>query len=121
MFDAIESTDAARASYVPAQESASIAAHAYHVLYALRGANTLQGMPEPEGGWDSTWSRQAVDDGEWNELRASIRSEYSSFMRWFRNCDEWQDEAAVSGALAVLPHMAFHLGAIRQLLKLGPS
>jgi hypothetical protein len=32
---------------------------------------------------------------------------------------DWQDESALGGVVAALPHMAFHLGAIRQLLRLN--
>ena len=121
MFDAVESVDARRASVRPNNSAPSVAAHAYHVLYALRGANAMHGQPEPEGDWEGTWSKHEVSTAEWDELRTAIRTEYASFMRWFRNQTEWVEASMPTGALALLPHMAYHLGAIRQILYLTPG
>jgi len=117
MLNALESVDATRASRKPSPDCASIAAHSYHILYTLRGANEAQGRPRPEGSWEDTWKVQTVTDEEWNELRAVIRSEYEVFIAWFESNQDWSVDEAAIGSLASLPHLSFHLGAIRQILK----
>jgi hypothetical protein len=118
LFDALDTVNADQASLRPGSKSTTIAAHAFHVLYALEGSNALHGAPEPEGNWEDSWRQESVTGEEWSELKAAIHVEYASFMKWFRNHAEWDDEAVRAGAIATLPHMAFHLGAIRQLIRL---
>ena len=95
----------------------SIAAHAYHMLYALRGGNAGHGRPAPEGTWGDSWKKQEVTAHEWTELKANITAEYSEFLTWPEANTKWDNVRAQTGALAMLPHMAYHLGAIRQILK----
>ena len=121
LFDAFDSLTAGKASHRPGPDSATIAAHCYHLLYALRGSNTVHGAPEPAGSWSDSWLKTEATEAEWEELKAAIRTEYASFMQWFRNHSEWSDETTLCGALTTLPHMAFHLGAIRQLMRLTPA
>lgn len=117
VFDALDALDAGEASRRPTPGCATIAAHAYHLLYVLRCANIAQGRPAPQGSWEDTWRRQAVTEEEWRYLRRDIRAEYALFRDWLRENDDWSGEDAVLGALTPLPHVAFHLGAIRQVVR----
>jgi hypothetical protein len=118
VFDALTSIDAEAASRKPSLACASIAAHANHMLFILRCANTDQGRPEPGGTWEETWERQAVTDLEWNTLIESIREEYTLFLGWLEENKDWSQKDGVVSALVPLPHIAFHLGAIRQILRI---
>lgn len=117
IFDALNSVDSRQASKKPSGACSSIAGHAYHMLYALRGANTVHGGAKPEGTWTESWSRQSVSSADWEELKTEIATEYQTFISWFESNQDWSDDETRIGALAALPHMAFHLGAIRQILK----
>lgn len=116
IFDALTSISAESASYKPLPDCPSIAAHAYHLLYALRWANTSQGRPAPEGTWESSWAKQSATDAEWGELIQTIKSEYELYFGWLKCNDDWSGEDAYIGGLGIVPHVAYHLGAIRQLL-----
>jgi hypothetical protein len=118
VFDALTSIDAETASRKPSPTCASIAAHANHILFILQCANVDQGRPEPEGTWEGTWERQAVTDPAWTSLVESIREEYSLLLGWLEKNTDWSQKDAFVGALVPLPHIAFHLGAIRQILRL---
>lgn len=117
LFDALSAVTAEEASRKPAAECASIAAHAYHILYILRCANAQAGGPEPEGSWEDTWKVQTASDSEWAGLIERIRGEYHRYVPWLESNSDWQGEHAFVEGLVPLPHIAFHLGAIRQLLK----
>src|SRR5689334_2100845 len=82
IFDALTSISAEAASLKPLPDCPSIAAHAYHLLYSLREANTNQGRPAPEGNWESSWAKQSATDAEWAELILTIRSEYELYLGW---------------------------------------
>jgi len=117
IFDAFSSVSAEVASRKPSASCATIAAHAYHILFLLRCANMCLGRPAPEGTWESSSDKQAVTEAEWTELVARIHEEYELYVGWFSQNEDWTHEAGVTPVLAPLPHAAFHLGAIRQILR----
>lgn len=113
----LDALGAEEASIKPNEWTSSIAGHAFHILYALRGANAQRGGEEPEGTWEDSWKKQTASEAEWAEVRARIREEYSSLIKWFEENQDWSIEGIHVGALAMLPHMAFHLGAIQQIVR----
>ncbi|CAN5680863.1 hypothetical protein BH11ARM2_BH11ARM2_33730 [soil metagenome] len=117
VFDALASVDAETASRRTTPNSPTLAAHAYHMLYLLRSANTWQGKPSPKGNWESSWAKQTATQQEWAELAEAIRHEYASYLAWFAANEEWNQEDIYVGALATLPHVAYHLGAMRHLVR----
>ena len=118
IFDALESTTHDRASIRPSFDCPSIAAHAYHIRYALRGANSYIGGPAQQGDWDSSWVKQTVSYPEWVDLKQDIKKQYDFFLAYFESNVDFPDQDSEIGFVAQLPHMAFHLGALRQLIKI---
>lgn len=118
LFDAFATVDARQASKKPSPDCNSIAAHTFHILFALQGGNSYAGRPEPEGTWESSWAKQTVTDSEWSELAGRIKDEYDWHMHWVMTNEDWGDPEMTTGVMAQLPHMAYHLGAIRQLMKI---
>jgi len=116
ILDALTTIDAAQASFKPGGQAASIAGHAYHMLYLLRGANMCQGHPAPEGTWESSWEKQSVTPEEWATLGTRIREVYKSYLHWFAANTDWTYPDAELNTLAPLPHVAYHLGAMRQAI-----
>lgn len=121
IFDALDSADAVTASVRPSPTCSSLAAHAYHLLFALRDANVCGGRPEPEGTWESSWDKQDVTPEEWEDLKADIREAYTFYRDWFAANEDWNRENGVVAILAPLPHVAYHLGAMRQILNVVAS
>jgi hypothetical protein len=117
IFDALESIDFVSASRKPSEDCSSIAGHAFHILYTLQLENTIHGGAKPEGTWSDSWKIQSVTEPEWADLKDHIKAEYRSFLAWFEANSDWSREDVKTSALSCLPHMAFHLGAIRQILK----
>ena len=118
LFDALDSVSAERASARPSPTCATFAAHANHVLFALQETNSYLGRPKPEGNWESSWQREVVLPEEWEELKAKTREEYAFLLAAMEAGQDSNDEETVIGLLAQTPHMAFHLGAMRQIMKL---
>ncbi len=118
IFDTLESTGAETASIKPSPECASIAAHTFHIRYALRGANAYLGGPPQEGDWESSWARQEVNEEEWEELKKDVRYQYEFFLNYFQQPPDFPSQDHALGFTAQLPHMAYHLGAIRQIMKI---
>lgn len=112
-LDKLSATDASRSVH----GGATIAAHAQHVRYGLSLMNrwaTDGGNPFANAKWDEAWKISTVNDGEWSAIRVGLREEAE---RWLRALGTPRDVATVelSGMIASIAHLAYHLGAMRQI------
>ena len=116
----LEALTAEQASQKPIPGHPSIAGHANHLRFSLGLLNRWAGgEPNPFAGadWKASWRLQKVGAAELDELRAALRAEAESWRRAVRQPREWE-AISVTGALASAAHVAYHLGAIRQLAHL---
>jgi hypothetical protein len=103
---------------------ASIAAHADHLRYGLSLMNRWATGENPfdDADWSASWRNTTVSDAEWARLRADLA----------RECHRWLDvlatprdvdTVALNGMVGTIAHLAYHLGAIRQIdpTTRGPS
>jgi hypothetical protein len=98
---------------------ATIAAHAQHVRYGLSLMNEWAargGNPFANAKWDEAWKITAVDDATWDEIRNGLAEEGR---RWRGALESPREVSAVelSGMAGSVAHIAYHLGAIRQIGK----
>ncbi len=114
-LDGLSATEASRS----VDGGATIAAHAQHLRYGISLMNrwaTAGGNPFADAMWDEAWMISAVDAGEWDAIRRGLADETA---RW-RSALAQPREAApieVSGMIASVAHLAYHLGAVRQIAK----
>ena len=94
----------------------TIASHAEHLRWTLENANnTFRGQPwNPK--WNESWELLNADETAWNQLRQSLRAEYESLRAFLQVQEELKGEYLV-GVLALIPHAAYHLGNIRQMVE----
>jgi hypothetical protein len=112
-LDKLSAADASRSVH----GGATIAAHAQHVRYGLSLMNRWAsegGDPFADARWDEAWKTSLVDDNEWNEIRGGLRDEAH---RWLHALGSPRDVSTVelSGMIASVAHLAYHLGAMRQI------
>ena len=110
-----------RLSAAAASESSggapSIAAHVDHLRYGLNLLNRwAAGTPVPweETDWSTSWKRNAVSEEEWRVLRGDLRHEVADWMGVLASPPE-ADEIQAGWIAGSVVHLAYHLGAIRQL------
>jgi hypothetical protein len=125
LLNGLDALSAAAASAIPASGGASIAAHVDHVLYGLSLLNRWIGgeaNPWATADWTASWTRTTVTDEEWAALRDRFRTEAR---RWQSILAQASDLKGIelTGAIASVVHLAYHLGAIRQIDRSmrGPS
>lgn len=118
ILPSLDAVDAMVASHAPGHGIVSLAAHAYHLRYILHWLNVPEGDPHPEGDWESTWAKGTVSDEEWVALRSEIRDRYRRALKWLSSNEDWSVENGSLMFLSPLPHVAYHLGAMRAILKL---
>jgi hypothetical protein len=114
----LDGIDAMTASHSPGSGLPTLAAHAYHLRYILQWLNVPAGEVPPTENWESTWAKETVTDEEWDALRAEIKDRFDRAVKWMAENEDWSVDNAHMMFLAPLPHVAYHLGAMRVLVKL---
>lgn len=114
-LDTISAADASRS----VNDGATIAAHAQHVRYGLSLMNRWAaegGNPFANAKWDEAWKISSVDTTAWAEIRNGLRDETT---RWLKVLSEPREviDIEFTGLVASIAHLAYHLGAIRQINK----
>jgi len=114
-LDKLSAADASRS----ANGGATIAAHAQHVRYGLSLMNRWAsegGNPFADATWDAAWKLSVVDDAQWREIRDGLRGETD---RWLGVLESGREASGVEFTvmIASIVHLAYHLGAIRQIHK----
>ena len=104
---------------------ATIAAHAQHLRYGLSLMNRWAaegGNPFADAKWDEAWKTSEVDAAGWEEIRNGLREEAH---RWLQTLGSFREagDVEVTGVIASIAHLAYHLGAVRQIdpTTRGPS
>ena len=114
-LDTLSAAEASRS----VNDGATIAAHAQHVRYGLSLMNTWAaegGDPFADATWDEAWKISAVDDAEWMAIRDGLRDEARRWAAVLQAPREVSD-VELTGMAASVAHLAYHLGAIRQIHK----
>jgi len=96
----------------------SVAAHVDHLRYGLELLNRWARGDDPwaDADYSTSWTRQEVTEDEWRRLLAALDGEANAWLEAMRRPRAW-DEAAATGALGSIAHLAYHLGAIRQVAQ----
>jgi hypothetical protein len=114
-LDRISAEDASRS----VDDGATIAAHAQHLRYGLSLMNRWAsegGNPFADATWDKAWATRDVDAPAWTEIRNGLRDEAHRWLEWLSSPREVTD-VEITGMIASIAHLAYHVGAIRQIGK----
>jgi hypothetical protein len=114
-LDRLSAVDASMA----VNDGATIAAHAQHVRYGLSLMNRWArdgGNPFADATWDEAWKISTVGTPEWSEICSGLRDEAHRWLEVLRSPREVSD-VELTGMAASIAHLAYHLGAIRQINK----
>lgn len=91
----------------------TIAAHVYHVIFAMNAsAAWIRGDRTPHN-WKESWRLSTVDELAWPQLLEDLRLGYKDLHQAIES-QAASSEEAVGGAVGAIAHVAYHLGAIRQ-------
>jgi len=115
LLRSLEKLPAAEASATTPTGS-SIAAHAEHVRYGLSLMNRWSEGEDPfeSADWSASWRMISVTEPEWRQRLADLRAEC---LRWLGvvRAPRDVDEIELNGIIGSIAHLAYHLGAIRQI------
>ena len=78
--------------------------------------------PWADADWTTSWKRQAVSEDEWVALRQDFGTQARKWQRGLAQANDLEG-VELNGAIGSIAHLAYHLGAIRQIDRSlrGPS
>jgi hypothetical protein len=93
----------------------SVAAHARHMGFHLRVTGEWIEGDHSKRDWIQSFEPQTVNDAEWARVKEELEASRRELVRVLESLppERLAEEGAAMGAIA---HLAYHLGAIRQLL-----
>lgn len=99
---------------------ATVAAHVDHLRHGLSLMNRWAGGENPFGDadWSMAWRTTSVTDREWAGLREGLREQVD---QWHSALQSSREVSGIEldGVLASVVHLAYHMGAIRQIVPVG--
>ena len=98
----------------------TIASHVEHLRWSLANVNaTLRGQ-EYNSNWKDSWSVLVVDANGWSGLVQQLRQEFSDLCAIIPQQTSLPGEY-LNGVIGLVPHAAYHLGVIRQMIVVACS
>ncbi|HTU99803.1 MAG TPA: hypothetical protein VMF13_04640 [Luteitalea sp.] len=115
LLASLQALTAADAS-ASAHGGATIAAHVAHVSYGLSLMNRWAAGENPfeTADWSAAWRIGAVAEAEWTRLREELRTEADRQLSALKTPRELSP-IELNGVIAEVAHVAYHMGAIRQI------
>lgn len=117
LLRSLDRLSAQDASAVSPQGGASIAAHVDHLCYGMELLNRWAEGDEhafDNADYSISWRRTSVTDSEWSALRSRLRMNTMKLGAAFQHVQTGND-LHVTGSIAMIVHLAYHFGAIRQI------
>lgn len=113
LLNTIEQISASEAS--KEIEGTTIAAHTHHTMYHITVCmNSIKDM-QVASDWSISWNIKVVNEQQWNEIKNGLESEYKELIALIDRSELSSTTTRI--LLANLAHSAYHLGALRQLVK----
>lgn len=97
-------------------EGVTIAAHTDHTRYHLWANNQLLEGKEQDLNWEESWKIGAVTGDQWEQIKNDL---YREYLKMIEHINEEQNLTPSTAPILIsaLAHAAYHLGAIRQMVK----
>jgi hypothetical protein len=94
----------------------TIAGHVEHLRWSLADANcALHGKAYPAE-WKESWNTLDADQMKWEKLKMELEIEFEALLDTIHQQTELEGDY-LTGIMAMIPHAAYHLGTIRQLIE----
>jgi hypothetical protein len=113
-FSTIGKIDAAKAS--AEKNQTTIAAHSEHARFYIELLDNYLNKNFHVVDFNRSWNVKSVTEDEWDLLRENISKIYRKVCETFEANEEWTLDT-ITVAMGILAHTAYHLGAIRQIVK----
>jgi len=116
LFQTLEQVTAEAASTSVRLGSPTIAAHCEHLRFYVVVLYDMMRGATNKIDWKQSWLVQTVTPAEWDALKEQLRRAYTTITEHLQSVGAWGDPEVGNG-MAIIVHTAYHLGAIRQLVR----
>ena len=118
LFETLAQISAAEASIPVGGKCATLAAQVEHVRFYLDVLDQIMTRHEiPKVDWGEIWQTVgAVSVDEWQAIQDRLQATYQRVRANMEALENWDSDYAVSAAMSIVVHTAYHLGEIRQAL-----
>lgn len=96
--------------------STTIAAHSEHARFYIELLDNYMNKDMRVIDFKQSWRIKTVSEDEWDDLRENISKIYRKTTETISKNEEWGLDA-ITVAMGIVSHTAYHLGAIRQMAK----
>jgi hypothetical protein len=117
LLQTLETLSLERAFASAAPGRPSIAAHVKHTSFHMHAICAWPRGDHSRRDWSASFVLEHHDAATWAALLEELKFEYTDFQSVIREFATESDEA-LGGAIGGIVHVAYHLGAIRQLIHL---
>lgn len=116
LLGTINGINAEEASTPIIEKGTTIAAHVEHLRWSLHVANSFVRGENPVMNWSESWQVRHVSSGEWALLVQELMREFNLLIQSLSSGIRWASDEQLREILALIPHAAYHLGAVRQMI-----
>lgn len=116
LFDTLTHVSAEEASKPITQDGTSIAAQVEHTRFYLDMLEQFMGGRTEKVNWQDSWLVKEVTPEAWETLKRDLKGSYERISRRLKGIERWGDDE-VGDSMAIVIHTAYHLGAIRQMMR----
>lgn len=116
ILDRVSAEEASKSIHKDNDRGSTIAANVEHLRWSLANTNAAMRGETFNTKWSESWELLNADQAEWDRLRQALRTEFEALREGIKGQMQVPDEYII-GILALLPHAAYHLGTIRQMVE----
>ncbi|TDQ08234.1 hypothetical protein [Pedobacter metabolipauper] len=113
---AVKTLTSEQASTPLVDGGSTVAAHTEHLRWSIYYALEFFKGQMPSWDWKESWNIREVNDNQWEKLQNDLLVGYHLLKQAIAGTKDWSNPHLLKGTIALLPHAAYHLGAIKQLI-----
>jgi hypothetical protein len=116
LFDTLTHISAEEASRPITEGGTTIAAQVEHTRFYLDVLEQFMDGRTEKVNWQDSWQVKEVTPETWETLKEELRASYERISRRLKGIETWGNDEVGDG-MAIVIHTAYHLGAIRQIMR----
>ena len=116
LFDTLDKLSVEQATRPITEGGTSVASQVKHLRFYIDVLEQIMDGATVEADWPDSWQVGEVTPEVWNTLKAELRTGYARLSQRLNTLENWGDEE-VGDSMAILVHSAYHLGALRQIVR----
>ena len=114
LFDTLAPLSAEQASQEVIPGGTTLAAQVNHTHFYLEVIERYMRGEAPKVDWSESWQLQTVSENQWRDLSKKLKETYERISTLLQTQEDWEQ---LEDGFAIAIHTAYHLGAVRQVVK----